>query len=263
MGRKWTKKEEGERRGELEGLYVTQNKSIREIGAILSISEKTVFQRMKRLGIKSEPYKKVGYLNKRKDLIIPLHRNGDLAEFFGIMLGDGHISSFQIVVTLGSMEIEYARYVVSLMHKIFNIEPKIGVRKTKHYDVYFGSVELVKWLRQEGLVSNKVVSQVDVPQWVFEKPVYMKRFLRGFFDTDGSIYRLRHGIQIELSNRSKPLLGSLQKMLRSLQYTPSNESCFKVYVTKRREVSRFFKDIQPQNKKHLRRYKEFVKCVGT
>ena len=103
----------------------------------------------------------------------------------------------------------------TLITKIFKTKAKISLRSTGYRDVYLGSVVITSWLLKEGLVFNKVKSQVDIPRWIFKKPEFIRRFLRGFFDTDGSIYELRFGIQISLSNKSQPLLQSLHKLLLS------------------------------------------------
>lgn len=91
----------------------------------------------------------------------------------------------------------------------------------------------------------------------------MKKFLRGFFDTDGSVYKLKFGIQISFTNFSVPLLKSLQKMLIELGYKPSRISANKVYLTQIKDVKRFFEEITPANPKHQRRFIDFIKRVGT
>lgn len=117
MARRWNKTEEDFYRDELEELYVKQNKTITEIGVHLNVSEKTVFDRLRRLGIPTNPKRKVGYCNRSK-IVIPHVRSAKLAEFYGIMFGDGHISRFQIVVTLGTKELNYVEYVGSLMNEL-------------------------------------------------------------------------------------------------------------------------------------------------
>lgn len=257
MARRWNKKEEKKYGAELYELYVVKNLSIAEIGLFLGISEKTVFQRLERLGIKTRPEGKRNYLNKRKDIFIPRKYTADLAEFFGIMLGDGKLSHFQIAVTLGSKEESYALYVVGLMEKNFKVRPKISIRKNGYQTVYFGSVELSGWLKREGLVYNKAKSQVDVPKWIFNNKDFMKRFIRGFFDTDGSVYKLKFGNQISFTNRSIPILKSLRKILIELEYKPSIISVFKVYLTKIEDLRKFFNDVEPKNKRHIDRWRSF------
>lgn len=211
--------------------------------------------------IKTIPEHKENYRNIRTDLKIPKHFSKELAEFIGIMLGDGKISHFQTLVTLGNKELHYARYVRDLMEHLFLVRPKILTRATGYHDVCIGSVLLTGWLISQGLVTHKVKYQVDAPEWLFSKKEYMKMCLRGFFDTDGSVYKLLFGIQLSFTNHSVPLLTSLQSMLLRLQYSPSRISSHKVYLTKKEDIERFFREIQPQNSKHCARYRKI--CVGT
>lgn len=201
---------------------------------------------------------KGGLFSKRRDIRIPKEFNADLAEFFGIMLGDGKLSKYQVVVNLGTKEDAYAESLVELIQRIFNARPKIAIRKTGYKDVYLGSVDIADWLMKEGLVKNKVLSQVDIPSWIFNDEEFMKRFIRGFFDTDGSVYKLRWGTQISFTNKSIPLLKSIRDMLIYLRYSPSKVSGYKVYITKKIEVLRFFKEINPRNLKHQVRFKSFL-----
>lgn len=220
MPRAWTKIEKEIYTRELNQLYISENKTIKEIAVVLLIAPQTVFKRLQMCEIKTVPHKKENYRNIRTDIVIPKKYSKELAEFIGIMLGDGKISHFQVLVTLGNKELNYANHVCDLMEQLFLVRPKIATRATGYHDVYIGSVLLTKWLMTQGLVTNKVKYQVDVPKWIFSKKVYMKMCLRGFFDTDGSVYKLRHGIQLSFTNYSVPLLLSLQSMLLRLQYNP-------------------------------------------
>ena len=140
MAKRWTEKEKEYYRRELWELYVVQNKNIFEIADILGLAFQTVFDRLKRLEIPISPQKKLGYLNKRLDIKIP-GRSDYLAEFFGVMLGDGHVSATQVMVTLGTKELSYAQHVASLMWHLFDSLPKILIRKNGK-TVYIGSVTL-------------------------------------------------------------------------------------------------------------------------
>lgn len=258
MARRWTKDEEDTYRKELLSLYVTQNKSIGDIGKELNIPYQTVFDRMRRLGIETTPEKKLKYQNRRDDVRLP-KQSVRLAEFLGIMLGDGHISHFQAIVTLGTKELEYVQYVQALMEELFKVKATISVKKSGYRDVYIGSTLITKWLKDQGLVQNKVAAQVGVPAWIMTDTKYMRAFARGFFDTDGSVYNLRFGVQISLTNKSAPLLLALQDMLRKLGYTVSEASAYRVYITKREDVKRFFRDVAPANLKHRRRFDKFAR----
>lgn len=251
MTQAWTKKEKTVFRKELHDLYTVKNLTINEVGKILNIAPQTVFDRLKRLGIKTCSEKKINYQNKRTDVNFPKKRTEELAEFFGIMMGDGSLSKNQVMVTLGSKENSYVQYVQRLMCSLFKTKVSASTRKTGYKDVYIGSVELSKWLVSEGLVFNKVKKQVGVPKWVLQKDEFMISFLRGFFDTDGSVYKLRYGIQVSYTNRSLPLLEATRCMLKKLEYSPSKESIFKIYLTKKADLERFLYEIRPSNKQKL------------
>ena len=260
MPTRWTIKEENILRRELKELYVSQNKTIKEISGVLNLAPQTVFQRLGRLGIKTQKHLKAKYLNKRNDIVIPKKYTSDIAEFVGIMLGDGKLSRFQTMVTLGNKEESYANFVAFLIKKIFLANPKILTIKNRYSVVYIGSVAVTELLEKQGLVFNKVKSQVKVPKWIFKKQSFIKAFIRGFFDTDGSIYQLRYGTQISFSNRSLPILLSLQSMLLRLKYKPSEISSFKVYLTRKRDIRRFSQEIGSNNPSKAIR---LAKCVGT
>lgn len=261
MASAWTEKEKMIYKKELNDLYVVKNLTINEVGKILKIAPQTVYDRLKRLDIKICSERKANYQNRRTDIFIPKKRTKELAEFFGIMLGDGHISKNQVVVTLGSKEDLYVEYVHKLMFSIFKTKVMTTIRKAGYKDVYIGSVDLSGWLIKEGLVFNKVKSQVQVPKWVLQKDEFMISFLRGFFDTDGSVYRLRYGIQVSYTNRSLPLLKATRYMLKKLGYSPSEESVYKVYLTKKSDLEKFFREIKPAHKLRVGRYEKYVSVM--
>jgi hypothetical protein len=259
MARKWTAEENDRRRKKLTALYLTKNLSLKKVAQCLGMTESGVFSQLKRLDIQTVPEKKAGYLNTKKDITIPVERTPDLAELFGVLLGDGHVSHFQTMVTLGSKEASYVAYVAKLFQRVTGVRGTICKVAGAYYTVYVGSVTLTEWLFKEGMVSNKVREQVDVPKWIFESPIFMERFVRGFFDTDGSVYRLKFGIQVSFCNRSVPLLKSIRNMLVLLEYRVSEISLYNLYMTRRSDVARFFREISPKNIKHIKRYRLFKK----
>lgn len=259
MPAKWSKDIELKKFKELNNLYVIYNKTIGEIGKHLHLAENTVYDRLLRLNIKPNRYNKKNCNNINNRVTIPCIRTRSLAEFFGIMLGDGCLSPTQIMVTLGNKELDYAKHVSKLITKLFSVVPKIYRRKKGYYVVSFGSTKVVNWLLSNNLAFNKVKSQVKAPAWIFNKRAFLEGFLKGFFDTDGSIYKLRFGVQLAFSNRSLPLLDDIVNSLIILGYHPSKISGFQIYVTRRKNVLKFFKHICPANLRHRQRFEEFVK----
>lgn len=255
MARRWTIKEEKARRIELLELYVKENKTISEVALFLNIKESTVYDRLMRLGIASERHRKLRCNNQRTDITLP-NLSRHLAEFIGIMLGDGHISKTQVTVTLGKKD-EYVEYVSGLIEKLFKIKPRTSIRGNSDYVIYFGSTKAVKWLQDMGLMFNKVRGQVNIPNWIFSSNNFMRYALRGLVDTDGSVYKIKFGIQISFTNYSMPLLIGAHSMFRKLNFKPSKISGVRFYLTQRQDIDRFVKEIGFGNRKHLKRFLRF------
>lgn len=257
MPRRWSKIEEKARKLELIKLYVKENKTIDEIAGLLGLGESGVYVRLLRLGIKTAPFKKVTYRNINYNVIIPKIYSKELAEMVGILLGDGHLSPTQVAVTLGKKDI-YVNYVADLMEQLFKVKPKIIITKDGHYVVYLGSARLVRWFLDMGLAFNKVGSQVDIPHWCFKNKKYLINIVRGLIDTDGSVYKLRSGnVQISFCNRSLPLLRSTRSALLSLGLFPSNISGYNLYITRKNDLHRYYKEIGFNNKKNEERFLKF------
>lgn len=258
MPRRWTQEEEREKRGELHELYVKQNLTIREIGNKIGISDTSVYDRLIRLGIETIRSHKLKYNNRRTDVSLPVDRTVELAEFIGIMLGDGHVSPTQVTVTLGKKD-RYAPYVTQIMKRLFGVDPRSTFSKDGDQTVYIGSTVVVRWLLAMGLVRNKVREQVGIPLWIFETAEFMQAALRGLFDTDGSVYKLAsNNLQISFTNHSEPLLDAVRLMLQKLKFCPSRISTGRIYLTRQQDCARFFEQIGFKNLKHRDRFISFV-----
>ena len=243
MPRRWSPEEEKEKRRELAELYEHQNRSIGEIAELLGITPTSVYDRLLRLNISIQRHLKPG-TNKARLIPLPAF-SGDLAEFCGIMLGDGHIGTGQLWVTVNAKtDLPYVT----------------ARRDAAAVALYLTSSSLVRNLQNIGLHSpNKVRDQVGVPAWIFSSTDYRQRFLRGFFDTDGSIYRLKwfDAAQMSFSNRSRPLLDGTRQALLDLEYHPSRVSDHSVYLTRRRDIERYIQEIGFGNAKHRQRAAAF------
>jgi len=254
---RWTKIEERIKKKELLNLYCKRNNTIGEIATYLEMNQSSVYQRLLRLGIKPTPFKKKRYRNNNFNVIIPKRYSSELAEFIGILLGDGHITPTQVVITLGNKEMGYVGYICDLMEKLFKVRPKASITKDGYSIVYLGSAKVVRWLLEMGLSFNKVASQVDVPTWCFRNKMYLRSLLRGLIDTDGSVYKLKFGMQISFCNRSIPLLSSTRRALIKSGFAPSRISGYNIYLTRKDDLLRYFKEIGFSNKKNKERFEMF------
>lgn len=252
MPQPWTANQKVIYRKELSNLYTAKNFTIGEISILLRIKQSTVYDRLIRLGIKVDKNKKIHAFNRRR-LPSNIKKDESFAEILGILLGDGHLSSGQVWVTLGTKEKIYADYVDKLFFKIFGYNLKSCFRRDGNLDLYLGFKELVNYLKNMGLVENKVRSQVGVPLWILRNKKFYAPCLRGLFDTDGSIYKIRSGHQISFRNMSVPLLKDIRFMLLKTGFNPSQISNFSVYLTRKLDLSRFRSIIGSRNPfKHKR-----------
>lgn len=127
----------------------------------------------------------------RKNIRYP-EKSVDLAELFGVILGDGGLpGNHQLIISFNNKtDRAYSLYLNSLLLRLFSINGNIQHRKDNNgADIVVSSSNLVDFLLREGLqFGNKVKNQVGVPAWIRKNPEYAKACVRGLMDTDGSFY---------------------------------------------------------------------------
>lgn len=135
--------------------------------------------------------------SNRKKVTLPNHSK-KLAEFLGIMMGDGGINNlWQATITLNAVaDAKYALYVVGLCKKLFGILPAVRRRKeTKTLVISLASTSVVDFLVSQGLPrGNKIKNGLKIPGWIIEKKSYQLACLRGLVDTDGCLYIHKHKV---------------------------------------------------------------------
>lgn len=189
-----------------------------------------------------------------------------LAEFIGIMLGDGGMSQNQFVIYLNKdTDRDFANYTQLLIKELFGLTPKIyESKKDRVIKVSISGINLIRYLTQLGLsIGNKVKLQATVPSWIWLKKEYIKTCIRGLMDTDGCFTLHRYTVngkeyiypKIAFTNRSKPILDFVYKGLTELGYNPKIPFRFQVWLHNQREVRQYLKDIGTNN------YKPVVKKI--
>ncbi len=189
-----------------------------------------------------------------------------LAEFVGIMMGDGTISAYHIGITLNATDdADYAVFVTKLIGRLFGIHPKIYKRKNKNaVAITVARKLLVDHLHSLGLpIGNKIKQGLDIPRWILSNPEFAKACLRGLMDTDGSvfthtykaktkIYRYR---KLSFTSASPALLMSVQRVLAQ-NNIQSSISKTNLRIGSKASIDRYFSCISSNNTKHLKRIAE-------
>lgn len=199
-------------------------------------------------------------LKKYMNSITKPEESTDLAEFIGIMLGDGGLTTYQCTIYLSSeTDQEYAKYIKKLIRKLFNLTPGIYKhKKWKMLKVSVSGINLVEYLKQKGLcIGNKVLLQATVPQWIWDTPEYMKVCIRGLIDTDGCFALHKYKVnrkeycypKICFSNRSQPLLDFVYQGLKQLGFNPKKTYKYGVWLHNQNEVRKYLKEIGTRNLK--------------
>ncbi len=198
-----------------------------------------------------------------KSVLIPAVGT-ELAEFIGIMLGDGGMSAYQVSVTLHSIDdLEYGKFVATLMQKLFGVAPSVYMRKNMlAYNIVLARKKAVEYLCSLGLVTgNKVLQQIRIPAWILENEAFSLACLRGLMDTDGSVYLHQYKVsgkqykykKLCFSSASAPLRNDVQLILHRFG-SAATCSGTNVRIDAVKDVQRYMRVIGSHNPKHLKRY---------
>jgi len=202
----------------------------------------------------------------RKDIKCP-RKSLELAEFMGIMLGDGGLpGSHQFTISFNYMtDLQHAMYVGKILKKLFSVDYHIHRRKDSNgADMVVNSSNLVDFLVKHGFTAgNKVGNQIDVPKWIRNKLEYSIACIRGLMDTDGSLYRHKYYsggkeyiyLKLCFTNRSKPLVNFMLNTLRELNFKAYLVGD-NVLVYDASDVKRYFVEIGSHSLKHTNKFRK-------
>lgn len=200
-------------------------------------------------------------------------RSGDLAEFVGIMMGDGGMSQAQITISLGTKtDGPYSKYVERLIEYLFSVKPSRYDRPTSGVVALVVSrKKMVDFCQSIGLkLGNKLAGDLDIPDWIKLSHTFHTRCLRGLIDTDGCIYNECHTIngkrycypRIAFVSASTRLLSSVHLILQKLGLAAKIRNQRSVNIESRSAIDKYFLLIGTSNPKHRSRYERFNGGVG-
>jgi len=208
--------------------------------------------------------RELGIIPGRKNYTLPKNKTESLAEFVGILLGDGGITKWQTTVTLNSeADKQYIEFVSSLGKNLFGSKPTLIKKKDcQATDLSFSGINLVDYFVSIGLKrGNKVLQQVSVPGWIQASNYYSTACLRGLMDTDGCVVKVTHKYKSKkyvyynpcFANRSKPLLKFVADTMKDLGLHPSVTG-ERIWLYNKAEVQAYFELVGSKNQR-LNRYK--------
>ncbi len=183
------------------------------------------------------------------------------SEILGILFGDGSLSrtegSVQIAITGNKIDDEsyLLGHVRTLFLKVFNLELTSRYRYGENtMDLYRHSKKVASILHYWGMPYGLKKLEDLRPKL----EVIPNAFIRGVFDTDGSVY-CKYGpyAQIQFKAVSNSLMSFIREHLVALGFHPTrlrpDEAKIRFSLCRQSEVDAFFRTVSPTNPKHLDR----------
>ena len=171
-------------------------------------------------------------INMRRDTT---YMDEKLAEFIGILLGDGSIGvyksknpekpRYRLKITLNSVKDRaYVDYVSSLIKDLFSIEPLIYFRKNENTaDIILLNENVIKYLFNIGMKPSPKWNTAIIPE-LFLKNTLALNVLRGYMDTDGCITNMNNNgtryPRIEMKICPSPMQTQIVTILRENGFDP-------------------------------------------
>jgi len=213
---------------------------------------------------------------KLKSIQIP-KKNEKLAEFWGILLGDGNVQKRK-AYKIGTYNINVAghsvldkdyllNFVKPLGEELFGTKGRYSYSKVSQcLHIFFDGLNIVEFFEREGFKpGDKIKNQSTIPDWIKENPKYLAACLRGLLDTDGSFYKLtnQNSYQVCFTNKNFALLNDFRNGVLSLGIGCSKISKGKdITITKKSEIAKFYKVIGFHNSKHINKIKVFMQNLA-
>lgn len=208
-----------------------------------------------------------------KEVFIP-RKNNQLAEFVGILIGDGGISKRQVTVTLNyKTDKLYSVFVTNLIRSLFRIRPGIYFRKNESViNIVISRKRAVVFCESIGLkIGNKLKQGLDIPEWIKQKKSFKISCIRGLMDTDGCVFNECHLIKgkkycyprLSFTSYSEQLCSSVLKVLEELGFSPRIRNSRNVQLESRKDILGYLGLIGTNNQYHRRRSDSFLGGVGS
>ncbi|MFW6233455.1 MAG: LAGLIDADG family homing endonuclease [Nanoarchaeota archaeon] len=210
-----------------------------------------------KINIKYTLIKKEKYIEKE---IYNHPFNIGIAELLGVLNGDGHISNDnnEICVVGNKLEKDYFLYLQNLFKNIFNINSTISYQDN-HIKLRIYSRKLHNLLTQKyNLPKGNKKNKLKIPLKIMSSKQLIKAYIRGLFDTDGSFYiRREKDPVIEITSASFFFLKEIKELLNKLGFNVANGNK-RLFIYRKKDIEKFFKEIKPSNNKHLNKYQNFM-----
>jgi len=256
-------------REKLNSLYWEKELSLSEVGKMYNRCPTTIRNWLKKQGIKTRPF------NGRTSSLTRFDKNKWTKEgvywrpkncsafyyILGVLKGDGSVSIFTrnngrktYRIRLDVRDKKFCLSFMDGLNKIGLRVPKLLRRKKRgsikpQYMVQLENMRLALWYKS---------LQLDtIHEEINKKPIYKKEFIRGFYESEGTLVRRKSDghLRLGMNNCDEDLIILVAKLLESLGFHPTitkydnkrlgHNSWYNVRLHRQNEIKRFLSIIKP------------------
>lgn len=180
----------------------------------------------------------------------------NLAEIFGVLNGDGHLSNinYEICVVGALNEKEYYFHLKKLFEQKFGIPFTLREEKSA-FKLRCYSKNISDLLHKKyGFIKGNKTNRLKIPKKVLISKKLSKAYIRGLFDTDGGfLIRRKKDPMIHITSATPNYLKEVKELLENLGFFIGKGSQ-KIFIYRKKDVNKFFEEIKPANSKHLKKF---------
>lgn len=206
--------------------------------------------------------------------------NPILAEFFGIMTGDGCLSNTGKRKGSGNKywlyicghkfdDRQHYGKISKMIESLFNKKVNIGERKKENaIFIRFSNKEIFHRLVELGFPVGEKYGKIDIPGWILAEKENSISFLRGLFDTDGSFVlskqhrKIPYYPRIEIATKSIVLAQRVKELINRFGIGCSlnkKREYFRLEVAGETNCQNWMRIISTKNHKHQIKYERHLK----
>ncbi|HUS49978.1 MAG TPA: LAGLIDADG family homing endonuclease [Candidatus Paceibacterota bacterium] len=227
-------------------------------------------------GKKSSGGRDMDYVRKFRQIkIVKIRLNKFFCEFYGLLLGDGCISTYNVgenkqkttIIISGNKRLDskYLRYMKERIKKEFGINAYYYEYKNKN--VCTLSIRNKKFALDLNSRFNVPIgikyNKLRISKRITSLPWHLKKHtIKGLFDSDGSIYARKDEEYkwpiISIRSKNPKFLEQICNILRKQNY-PAYFSRWNVSIRGIKNIKKWFKDIGSSNQRNILKYQYFLK----
>jgi len=198
-----------------------------------------------------------------KKVSIPETVDGEIAELFGTILGDGTLTRYFIRISGDKrFDLPYFQYLTGLVQKKFNISPDIRIEPfANQLYLEIRSKNICGYFQKEleFKIGNKIKNKTKMPPIIKESKENFFPCLRGLIDTDGSVSKDGGILSIRFSSHNPSLLNQLKENSFLNDIFTIKSSKTETGTRSFEKIKKYFDCVGSSNLRHIIRYKEYLK----